>query len=302
MPSAATKGHTVAREVIVGFDGSEHALDGLALGGLLAALVEREPLLAAVYQDGHGYSQPERHELEHEVVEHADRLRQAAREATGGHDIELTTVLAESPARGLHDLATEREAMMIALGSTHRGSLGRITPGSVAQRLLNGAPCPIAIAPAGLRERELAVGAVGVAFDGSHESRRALRAAVDLARAADAHVDLIGAVHVPHGAIGEPYALAGGSRALADRLRADLEQRMREAMQSVPRENRGATDVHVGDAVKVLSARSRDLDLLVCGSRGYGLLRQVLLGGVSGELLRHAECPLLVVPRGGELR
>ena len=87
---------------------------------------------------------------------------------------------------------------MIALGSTHRGSLGRITPGSVAQRLLNGAPCPIAIAPAGLRERELAVAAIGVAFDGSHESRRALRAAVDLARAADAHVDLIGAVHVPH--------------------------------------------------------------------------------------------------------
>jgi nucleotide-binding universal stress UspA family protein len=52
----------------------------------------------------------------------------------------------------------------------------------------------------------------------------------------------------------------------------------------------------------VLSARSRDVDLLVCGSRGYGLLRHVLLGGVSGELLRHAECPLLVVPRGGELR
>ena len=73
-------------------------------------------------------------------------------------------------------------------------------------------------------------------------------------------------------------------------------------MRGVPEAHRGATDVHVGDPVKVLSARSRNVDLLVCGSRGYGLLRQVLLGGVSGELLRHAECPLLVVPRGGELR
>ena len=94
---------------------------------------------------------------------------------------------------------------------------------------------------------------------------------------------------------------AGGSRALADRLRADLEQQIHGAMRGVPEANRGAADAYVGDPVDVLSARSNDLDLLVCGSRGYGLLRQVLRGGVSGELLRHAACPLIVVPRGDEL-
>jgi nucleotide-binding universal stress UspA family protein len=146
------------------------------------------------------------------------------------------------------------------------------------------------------------VATIGVAFDGSHESRHALSAVIELARPACAQVALIGAVHIPLGAMLAPYPPAGSSRATADRLRANLEQTMGEAMRGVPEAHRGATDVHVGDPVEVVSGRSADVDLLVCGSRGYGLLRQVLLGGVSGELLRHAECPLLVVPRGGELR
>jgi nucleotide-binding universal stress UspA family protein len=47
----------------------------------------------------------------------------------------------------------------------------------------------------------------------------------------------------------------------------------------------------------VLAERSRELDLLVVGSRGYGPVRQVLIGGVSAELMRRAACPVLIVPR-----
>jgi len=36
---------------------------------------------------------------------------------------------------------------------------------------------------------------------------------------------------------------------------------------------------------------------MVCGSRGYGLVRQVLLGGVSMRLVRAAACPVVVTPR-----
>jgi nucleotide-binding universal stress UspA family protein len=52
-----------------------------------------------------------------------------------------------------------------------------------------------------------------------------------------------------------------------------------------------------GDPAEVLAARSRELDLLVVGSRGYGPVRQVLIGGVSAELMRRAACPVLIVPR-----
>jgi hypothetical protein len=48
------------------------------------------------------------------------------------------------------------------------------------------------------------------------------------------------------------------------------------------------------------TARPALLDLLVSGSRGYGLLRAVLLGGVSRRLAAEAQCPVIVLPRGVE--
>jgi nucleotide-binding universal stress UspA family protein len=56
-----------------------------------------------------------------------------------------------------------------------------------------------------------------------------------------------------------------------------------------------------GDVVDELAALDdREVDLLVCGSRGYGPVRRVLLGGVSSRLIRRAACPVVVVPRCAE--
>jgi nucleotide-binding universal stress UspA family protein len=56
--------------------------------------------------------------------------------------------------------------------------------------------------------------------------------------------------------------------------------------------------VSVGDPAAVLAEASADrLDLLVLGSRDYGPVRSVLLGGVGHAVLRAAACPVIVVPR-----
>ena len=39
---------------------------------------------------------------------------------------------------------------------------------------------------------------------------------------------------------------------------------------------------------------------MLAGSRGYGPLRSVLVGGVSGRLMRTVQCPIIIVPRGAE--
>jgi nucleotide-binding universal stress UspA family protein len=56
-----------------------------------------------------------------------------------------------------------------------------------------------------------------------------------------------------------------------------------------------------GDPAEVLAERSADLDLLVVGSRNYGPVRRALLGSVAAEVMKTAACPVLVVPRSGEL-
>jgi nucleotide-binding universal stress UspA family protein len=41
-----------------------------------------------------------------------------------------------------------------------------------------------------------------------------------------------------------------------------------------------------------------DCYVLVCGSRGHGPVRRVLLGGVSSRVVRHSKVPIIVIPRG----
>jgi nucleotide-binding universal stress UspA family protein len=59
-------------------------------------------------------------------------------------------------------------------------------------------------------------------------------------------------------------------------------------------------DAFVEDAAETLVRVSEHLDLLVCGSRAYGPLRAVLLGGVSRRVVAEAHCPVIVLPRGVE--
>jgi nucleotide-binding universal stress UspA family protein len=58
-----------------------------------------------------------------------------------------------------------------------------------------------------------------------------------------------------------------------------------------------AHPILVRDApVRALAEYSEQVDLLVVGSRGYGPAHSLLVGGVSGRLIRRAACPVLVIP------
>jgi nucleotide-binding universal stress UspA family protein len=76
------------------------------------------------------------------------------------------------------------------------------------------------------------------------------------------------------------------------------------SLQGAVTELAGGVPVHTqtveGNAADVLVERSRELDLLVLGSRAYGPVRHALLGSVSAAVMREAHCPVLVMPRGCE--
>jgi nucleotide-binding universal stress UspA family protein len=68
------------------------------------------------------------------------------------------------------------------------------------------------------------------------------------------------------------------------------------AVAGIPPEVPATGRILTGHVVDVLS-ELEGVDVLFCGSRGYGPARQVLLGGVSSQLVRQARSPVIVVPR-----
>jgi nucleotide-binding universal stress UspA family protein len=73
-----------------------------------------------------------------------------------------------------------------------------------------------------------------------------------------------------------------------------------EAVAKVPAGVRVEGELIEGEPGVILRERAADADLAIVGSRGYGRLRQVLLGSVSTALLHGSAAPVIVLPRGAQ--
>lgn len=276
------------KRLLVGFDGSAESRDALRLGDELAELEGAELIVAAVFP--FAPLPIEASALEEEAAEYfAERFAEVERELD--HDFERRELGWESPARALNGLAEEERADVIVIGSTHRGTVGRVYPGGVGERLLSGAPCAVAVAPRGYAgSAHSGIAVIGVGFDGSDEAREALAQAKALAKSLGARLRVIGAVSA--GGY-PPFPLPG----YPEMARQELEGHLREAEGLLGEEVEHEVVSSEGPPAAVLADQGVELDLLVVGSRGYGPLRRTLLGGVSAEVMRTAPCPVLVIPR-----
>ena len=279
---AAARGATtiacMTPTIIIGYDGSERASDAVALGTRLAKAFDASLILALVLRDPPlGVGQARYQAIIDDVVrEERERTLEPVRERLDLPDVRAQVVAAPSPARGLHALAEREVADLIVVGSSHRGAMGRVLAGSVAERLLHGSPCAVAVAPVGYATRDGAgLAVVGVAYDGGNESRVALTQATALARTVDGSLRLI--------AVADPAA---------------AHEALDAAVADLPGDVKAETVDLQGDPITCVG--DQEVDLLFCGSRGYGLAGQVLLGSTSAGLVRHAPFPVVVVPRGAD--
>lgn len=132
---------------------------------------------------------------------------------------------------------------------------------------------------------------VVVGIDGSPDSHRALKWAMDEAARVPSRFVLVHGVEVGVAAA-SPYGtgvlfeqLEEGGRTILDEVLAEVRAAGFEA------EGR----VEVGSAAHALIEASRDADLLVVGCRGHGGFAGLLLGSVSAACAHHAHCPVVVV-------
>jgi nucleotide-binding universal stress UspA family protein len=260
----------VAHPIVVGYDDSTQSRDALAFAVALAGATADPIMLAGAFG-----SESRRQQVLERLVQVTDSLPQNA-----VFGLECRTAPGPSPAAALHELAEDEQARALVLGSPHRGPLGRVLIGSVAESVLRGSPCPVVIVPLGLAEQApVQLRTICVAFDGRPEAWTALQRGAQIAEAAQARLRIVMAVPTD-----EPNRQAA------------IE--LGHASESVTRALDSETELLHGDAADVLAAqRKHGIDLLVTGSRGFGPVRRVLLGSVSTALMRSAPFPVMVVPR-----
>ncbi len=274
------------RNVIVGIDGQQGGRDALALAQRLV-----EPhghlTLAAIYWDADhtwrgssaAYDLAERETLRQIL---ADTRSQA------GVDAALRCIGASSVGRGLHRLAETTDADLLVIGSSRHGLLGRVLIGDDTRGALNGAPCAVAVAPAGYALAPSAMREIGVGYNDSPESEHALAVARLVAAQHDARLSAFEAVSLPAQAYLSPVP------ALDDAF----EEIVQAARQRVAALDGVEPHAAYGDPAEELAIYSASVDLLVLGSRGYGPMGRLIHGSTTQQLARLARCPLLILTRG----
>ncbi len=200
----------------------------------------------------------------------------------------------------IHLAALKADVVVV---STHgRAGWGRWAFGSVAERVLTGAECPIyVVGPKSARDESNAAPGDGRGScfdfpyrqvlwptDWSEPSERALDEAIAISRRHGAQLLMLHVIEAPE-ASGEGWK---------HRQRAEVELQFRElrGRKNVPTDARHF--ISRGDAAPeiIRVGLSEGADLVVMSTHGRTGWQRLTLGSVAQQVLRHVPCPVFLVP------
>ena len=200
------------------------------------------------------------------------------------------------------ETADKLPADLIVMGSHGRSGVGRLLLGSVAERILRSAPCPVMVLPPGDAVSESAVWFKHIvcAVDFSASSLAALAWALSLAEEADAHLWLLHVIEVPP----ELRVSTLNADAHIDELHAAVRADTLSCLRGlVPRSATEFCSVETATAAGAAGhailkfAGEHDADLIVMGAQGHGAIERWVFGSKTREVIRGATCPVLTVRR-----
>lgn len=207
--------------------------------------------------------------------------------------------------REILEQAQTVSADLLVLGSHGHSGFDRLMLGSIAEKVLRKATCPVMIVPPHA-EHPVAAGDVDFdrilcAVDFSACSLAALTHALSMAEEADAKVTILNVIEKPPELDAFPVSAAFN----VDEVRAAAEaERLRRLRALVPASIvpycTVETAVWEGSAWRGIlhMAAERQSDLIVMGVHGRGAVDLALFGSNTHHVIRAATCPVLTV-RGG---
>jgi nucleotide-binding universal stress UspA family protein len=197
--------------------------------------------------------------------------------------------------------AEELGADLLVIGTHGRSGFDRLILGSVTEKILRKAPCPVLTIPRRSPDA-VPIGAApyrrilcGVDF--SECSLAAVSYAADFARRGAEWLGVVHAIEVPPASFegANEYALA----VLQSELEEDAKTRFAQLLPGLDGggQFRKESIIVKGKSYREILriARERGADLIVLGVQGRGALDRMLFGSTTNHVIRQAACPVLTI-------
>lgn len=208
-------------------------------------------------------------------------------------------VVAGDASTEILDRAISDRANLIVMGTHGRRGFDRLIHGSVTERVLHRAPCPVlTIPPHAPKAPDAPIfRRILCPVDFSPSSQQAFGFALDLANQAGGAITLL---HVMEWLVDmvPPVEEPGLDAEFRNTLTADAERRLRELSESEEHPWCEITSkIATGRSHRAIlaAAEEDDADLIVMGAQGRGGLGLSLFGSTTHQVIRHASSPVLVV-------
>jgi nucleotide-binding universal stress UspA family protein len=249
------------------------------------------------------------------VLTHDDRDQLLASmkrfaEAEAGSSLSLEFEISEgNAATEILANAASTTTDLIVMGTHGRSGFERLVLGSVTEKVLRKAACPVLSVPRHIPD---AVPAPSVLFkrilcaiDFSDCSLRALNHAMSLAQEADARLTVVHVIEVPPEAPADFHeSVFGAPRTLTEYIAAAEEERRERLRDAVPEAVRAYCTVETlmptGTPYReILRVASEQLsDLIVIGIHGRRAADLLFFGSTAQHIVRQASCPVLTLRMG----
>jgi nucleotide-binding universal stress UspA family protein len=189
---------------------------------------------------------------------------------------------------------------LVVIGSHGRGGIQRLVLGSVAEKVLRLATCPVLTVRRGVRlvrRSRAPFETILCPTDFSAAANKAVAYAKRLAQEADAKLILMTAVEWPFGDEVTSGAVAELQKSIASNAGEALTRLLPRPASNGPRAQ-AIVAVGKASAAIIKVARARSADLVVMGVSGRGALDMALLGSTTHHVIREGAWPVLTVRTG----
>ena len=291
--------------IVVGYTAQDSGTSALELAGLLGRSTGEPLVVAVVVTTPLAAGVPDMVDGDHlgPLTRWGESVLDRARASLPlGVEASCAVRQATSIPGGLLELAHDLDASAVVLGSSNKGSLGRISLGSVTDRLVHAAPLPVLLAPRGYRPGPISrIRRVNIAYGGSTGDAHVAACGSRLAEEVGADLRAVSF------AVRPPKRFYGSLEESADDLVIDAwVARTKEAILAQV----GSADAALGDRLArslvagegaswgraIWDVPWSEGDLLVVGPSSSAPAARLFLGSRASKILRSAPVPVLMVP------